>query len=639
LKITHIRLQNFCKHKESETDLYGTTSISGCNATGKSTVKRAIYWVLNLKDENGKEISGIRPHDENGNDIDGVVTEVELVLDSGITLRKSYYQKKNKSGEAIGNVTDCYVNDIPKKAGEYAKYLQELIPSDLCVNAQSFLRMDAAKRRSLLEETFGKHTTDEIIDLYPEFEPIREMLKVGTIAELKKRCNVAIKGDKNHKGLEQQLEDIPVRINEIEKQKVDIDVAELELSRNAINEQLEDNKAKQDDLSKQMEEIDKASDGILELKFQVNDLIRQANEENYRVRTEVEKRMSGKRFLASNTDRTIKETEKDISDTKLKIRDYKEDIDKLRRKYKDTQNLEFDENSLICSYCGQEYPKEKKDEFRSEFERHKAEELKTIEENGKRMKSEIEIEQETLRTLELELAGHEKSLEMLNASITGLRNQLCKLPPIIDILERADIVELENQIEEKEKSFKENSNSFFATKSSLKDEESNLQSQLIEIEKQIAKSENNVAIDERIAELQKEQKELSQKIADEERTLNYLKEFDRKKNELLEESVNSNFEYIQFKMFEPQLNGELKDICQPVVHGESYDRNLNHGAKILAEIDICRAFQRANNVILPIITDDTESLDSWRVPNMENQIIMIRRSDDKKLTVSEVAIR
>jgi hypothetical protein len=89
-------------------------------------------------------------------------------------------------------------------------------------------------------------------------------------------------------------------------------------------------------------------------------------------------------------------------------------------------------------------------------------------------------------------------------------------------------------------------------------------------------------------------------------------------------------------MFEPQINGELKDICQPVVEGESYDRNLNHGAKILAEIDICRAFQRANNVALPIITDDTESLDSWRVPKMENQIIMIRRDDNEKLTVSEV---
>jgi predicted nucleic acid-binding Zn-ribbon protein len=446
---------------------------------------------------------------------------------------------------------------------------------------------------------------------------------------------VAIKGDKNHKGLEQQLDEIPARIDEVEKQRVDIDVAELELGRNAINEQLKDNKAKQDDLSKQMKEIDKASDGILELKFQVNDLIRQANEENSKNRREIEDRISDKKFLLKQTERTIGDTEKDIETSKHDITVLNESLESFRNLYRQQSDLEFDENSLICSYCGQEYPKEKKDELRGEFESYKAEKLKTIEENGNRLKSELEVEQETLRTLELELAEHEKSLEMLNTAIADLEKQLAALPQSIDISDRADILELNKQIAEKEKTLKE-SNSFSDMKQALKDEEYKLQEQCIELEKQIAKSENNVAIDERIAELQKEQRELSQKIADEQRTLDYLKDFDRKENELLEESVNSNFEYVQFKMFETQLNGELKDICQPVVGGESYDRNLNHGAKILAEIDICRAFQRANNVTFPIITDDTESLDSWRVPEMENQIITIRRDDNKKLTVSEV---
>jgi predicted nucleic acid-binding Zn-ribbon protein len=637
MKFTHIRLRNFCKHNNFETDLYNITSISGCNEVGKSTIKRAIYWILNLKDENGKEITGIRPHDSEGKDIDDVVTEVELALDSGITLKKSHYQKRNKKGEITGNVTDCYVSDIPKQSGEYAKYVSEIIPSDLCVNPYSFLRMDTSKRRELLENTFGKFTNVQIVDMFSEFEPIRALLQVGSVKEIKQSCNDKIHGSKarNIVGLEQQRDEKISAIKELETHKIDIDVAELELSRNAIKEQLKENKAKQDDLSKQMEEIDKASDGILELKFQVNDLIRQANEENSKYRLEIENKLSEKRFLADKTNRTIKDTEKDIIYVKREIKENRIDVERLREKYKDTQDLEFDENSLICQYCGQEYPSEKKDELRAEFESHREEKLKSIEESGNRLKSEIEVEQETLRTLELELAEHKKSLEMLNTAIADLRNQFCKLPPLMDIVERTDIVELNNQIAEKEKAMKE-SNSFFTTKQNLKDEENDLRSQLLEIEKQIAKSESNVAIDERIAELQKEQREISQKIADEERTLNYLKEFDRKKNELLEESVNNNFEYIQFKMFEPQINGELKDICQPVVNGESYDRNLNHGAKILAEIDICRAFQRANNVTLPIITDDTESLDSWRVPEMDNQIIMIRRSDDEKLTVSEV---
>jgi len=37
--------------------------ITGSIAVGKSTVKKAIQYVLNVRDENGKEISGIRPHD------------------------------------------------------------------------------------------------------------------------------------------------------------------------------------------------------------------------------------------------------------------------------------------------------------------------------------------------------------------------------------------------------------------------------------------------------------------------------------------------------------------------------------------------------------------------------------------------
>ena len=63
---------------------------------------------------------------------------------------------------------------------------------------------------------------------------------------------------------------------------------------------------------------------------------------------------------------------------------------------------------------------------------------------------------------------------------------------------------------------------------------------------------------------------------------------------------------------------------------------MNHGAKILTEIDICRAFQKKCGVELPIMTDDTESLDSWRIPQIDSQLIMFRRSDDKELKVREM---
>jgi myosin heavy subunit len=634
MKFTHIHLQNFCKHRNFESNLYDSTLIEGCNEVGKSTIKRAIYWILNLKDENGKEITGIRPHDKDGKDIDDVVTEVELTLDSGIILRKSHYQKRNKKGEITGNQTDCYVNGIPKQSGEYAKYLLELIPSDLCINAQTFIRLDTAKRRALLEETFGRRTTDEIVDRYPEFEPIREMLKIGTIAELKKRCNVAIKGDKNHKGLEQLRDEIPARIDEIEKQKVDIDVAELELARNVLKEQLAENRTKQDDLSKQMEEVDKISSEILELKFEVNDLIRQANDENYKAKADIKDKVADNEFLMQKKKCEIREEEESLFASESRITESEKIIEECREEYKRVSNLEFDDSGLVCPYCGQEYQDDKKEQIKAEFEAKKQKELSEIEERGKAMKERVKAEKEAKeKHLNCISQLSEEIDEILN-TLSVLQDNLEKLPePKTD--ENPEIQNLKQQIAKKEQELSKNK-SISEIRQNLELSENDIQQQLLEVEVQLSKSANNVAIDERIDELHEEQRELSQKIADQERTLNYLKEFDRKKQELLTSDVNEFFDYASVKMFGPMFNGEMKDVCQLIVDGEPYDRNLNFGSKMLVEIDICRAFQRKLGVSLPIILDEASSLDPWRVPEMGNQIIMIRRSDNEKLTVSEV---
>ena len=84
--IKSLHLENFGKHSESiggkslDIQLGQRTIIIGCNKTGKSTIKRAIQYIFDCKDENGKEIAGIRPHDENGIDIDGLTTGAEMTI-------------------------------------------------------------------------------------------------------------------------------------------------------------------------------------------------------------------------------------------------------------------------------------------------------------------------------------------------------------------------------------------------------------------------------------------------------------------------------------------------------------------------------------------------------------------------------
>jgi hypothetical protein len=43
-----------------------------------------------------------------------------------------------------------------------------------------------------------------------------------------------------------------------------------------------------------------------------------------------------------------------------------------------------------------------------------------------------------------------------------------------------------------------------------------------------------------------------------------------------------------------------------------------------------------NNLNLPIWVDDVESLDADRVPEIEQQLIMLRVTEDSKLTIKEV---
>ena len=639
MKINSLTLENFCGHREKDSYPFGhKTIIKGANAVGKSTLKKAIQYVLNCRDENGKEIVGIRPHDKNGVDVKGVETMAELgmtVDGRPIAMKKVFRENLNKKGEFIGNVTDYSISDIPKRLKDYEEYLGEIIPNSICINAQEFLQKDTTNRRKLFEETFSQHTVDDIIDENPEFEPLRDMLKDGTVEELKTRCRVKLKGSKGKggsRGLEDLLAEIPARIDEVEKQKVDIDVAELELQHNALNEQIAENKAKQDDVSKQFEEYQKLSDGIMELKFAQSDLVRKANESNNYKKSELENAISSKKFLFKQTEKTIDECERQIDTSKHHSVSLNESIESYRNQYRQTQELVFDENSLVCSYCGQEYPQDRQEQIKADFESKKATEVKKITELGNKAKAELDKEKETIDSLEKELVEHRKNLDMLNNAIADLEKQLSDLPTNIDVTGTDEYKAIQSQISKKEAAMQKE-NSADEIRKTLKTELEDLQAQLTEVEKQIAKSQFNVQIDERIEELRKEQREIAQKIADVEKEYDLLKRFDRRKAEILENDVNAYFDYVQVRMSEPQVNGDLKEVCTLVVGGESYDRNLNHGDKILAEMDICRAFQKKYGVCLPIILDDCESVDSWRVPQVENQLILIMRSDDKELKV------
>lgn len=646
MRIKHIYLQNFCKFYGSnrlDTDIYDRTEISGVNETGKSTIKRAIQYIFGCRDENCKEITGIRPHDKEGKDLDGEITAMVTVEVDGEekVLKKVCRQNYNKKGEFTGNVTDYSINDIPKKQSDFDSFLEECACDknrfSLCINAMTLLLKGGTEQRAILAETFGKHSNDDICDMYPEFAPLKSVLHDGTVDELKKRCNTQLYGTSGRngsKGLQDQLDDIPPRIDEVSKRREDIDLAELELQKNALSEKLNDNIEQQNDNQKRMKEYDKLSDGVIELKGQLSALQQKANEKLDADRREKRTTLNQiqnehqKELLKADTIR------EEITELEKRIAKYEQKRQDLKKSWNLNKSLKFDENSLICSYCGQEYPEEKKEQLRTEFDTHKAHELELITKEGSSCAEHIKADQAELEHNRKELKKTEDEVERLEKEIAIADNALNSIPASVDISNTEEYKAIQSQIAEKEAAMNRYAD-MQSMRIELKCAEEEIRADIEQVNKKLVSVSINESVDKRIAELEQERRDIAQKITDVQAQLDLLKRFSRKKNELLESDVNEYLEFCHVKMFRPLVNGDTEECCDFIYKGEPYSRNMNHGAKILTEIDICRAFQKKCGVELPIMTDDTESLDPWKIPDVDSQLIMFRRSDDKELKVEE----
>lgn len=648
MKIKHVFAQNFCKFIGSNVidfDFYDRTEISGANEAGKTTIKRAIQYVLGIKDERGKEITGIRPHDKDGNDMNDLETTVSVTFDldgSEKTLKKVYRQTYNKKGEVTGNTTDRYINDVFKKESEYNDYISEKIASDsnfqYCLNSVAFMQIGATDRRRILADTFGTHSDQELCDLIPKFSPLKNLLEDGAVDEIKKTLTSKLYGSRGRsgtKGLMGMLNEIPARIDEQNKGRIDIDLAELELQKKAIEEKISENLQKQCDNEKLYESHKKMSDGVLELKFAMNGLQQNANLEIESKRSQLRKDLNGLDNKKKNIEYKQYLIGKDVEILVGEVERAEEERKQLAEEWKKVNSLEFDESTLVCKYCGQEYQEEKKEKIRSEFAEKKEEDLKRITDRGNSLKDKIETTKTVIAEKTAEYDALKEDIKTNEAEISSLTAEYELIPEFVDISDTKEYKKLESEIAEKEAAIEKECSAETARKS-LKAEEYQLRDELYEVEKKLGMSAVNETIDKRISELEEERKRIAQQISETQGMIDLLKDFSIEKNKQLERDIEKYMEFCRVSLFRPLINGDIEECCDFSYLGEPYDRNMNHGARILAEIDICNAFQKRIGIEMPVIVEDAESVDFWRIPITDKQIIVLRRTDARELIVKEM---
>lgn len=631
-------LENFMCYASRTFDFCDIAKIVAKNGVGKSTIATAYLWCLFNCDYELKDNPVVR-REVAGVPVDDMDVSVELVLDvdgKEITMKKVQKRTYSKDGSSYKDDNSYFVNDVRKNLKDFNAYLDiDMNVFKMCSNINAFLNQKPAEMREYLFSLVENVTDLDIAHSKAELAELVPLLEKYTTEELT-AMNKATKA--------KITKDLPVLDGQIKEKerdiqiKSDIDVSDLELLRNSLKEQIADCIAKQTDNDKLLAEYDKASADILDLKFKQGDLSRKANEDNIKARRGLESQISNLNYVIDDAKKSIDNAEKVVEFDKDKIAEYQKVLEDSRAKWKAEKERVFDENSLICPYCKQEYSEDKKEELRADFKAHKEAELNRITDKGNTAKKMLDEVKGLLVEVEQELTDRKQKLEKHLVDLADLEKQLSELPQEIDVSATEEYKALEQQIAEKEQAMHK-ANDISAIKAELKAQENDLRQQLAECERKIAES-NTEKDEQRLEELRQTRIDSEQNKANAEKILDLLDELDKAKNETLSDSINSHFSLVKWKLFELNKSGGYKSVCVPTVNGKSILTTMsNKGNRILGRVDICNSIQKISGMSVPIILDDSESLDSInqkKVAEMvDSQLIMLIVNDSEKLEILE----
>lgn len=671
-----LHLENFKGIKSLDVNFSEKTKIKGQNASGKTTVFDAFTWLLFNKNSAGEEKFNVRPLDKDGKRIDDVEIKVVAVLDvDGKEVELSKLQKQNwvkKRGTDTvslqGNVNSFEIDGYPKSEADFKEYVSGLAKSEdmfkMLTNPQYFNSMKWKDQRKILMKLVDDFSDVELAKTDERFLPlISELEKAPSVEDIRSKFQKMLSEWKKKQA------EIPVRIDEAEKSKVDVDAAEQELKKSdlerrisEIDEKISDTngalkKLRDEDMRLQMD-----MSGILQ---SMNDSLSEKKRKIESSNAEATRELENTRNKIQIAENAIKLNERSISDTDVERKKLGEQYNAEKAKVFDEtpflfdeSKWVFDESSTVCSLCGQPLPEDKVEQLKADFESRKVkakegaakrlsdakeafmsekkDNLERIKSFGFDKKHTIDGLTEKNKELNVEIESLKKREQELLTKSEEFSKQLDEIPKEADYTQNEEYMKLHEQREkvlaaiEKEKSSK-----YDERIAELQDEKGKMESELDSVKGILAKASMNVDIDERIAELQDEKKEIGQKVANQEQILYLLEEFIRFKLNKISESINSHFDTVNFKLFEMQLNGGMRDCCECTVNGVPYS-TLNSGHRIVAGLDIIRSLSKMYGVECPIFIDNAESLNEFNVPDMDAQLILLNVSEDEQLKVEGV---
>lgn len=626
MKLLSMNLENFMCYASAEFDFFDITKIMAKNGKGKSSIATAYMWCLFNCDYELKDNPPVR-REVNGKTVDDMDTAVTLTLDvdgKEVTMRKVQKRTYSKDGNSYKDDNKYFVNDVPKTLKDFNAYLGiDMNAFKMCSNINAFLSKKPAEMREFLFSLTDSVTDLSIAESKDELSELVEQLKKYSAEELSAM----------HKATKARVaKEIPILDGQIKEKERDIqiksdtDLSALELARNQIKEQIQKNIKEQTDTEALIAESDTATDDLMTLKFKLSEIQNRANMGIEAQKADLNAKISESQRKYDDCNRRAVALSYTIKALESSIAGAEKNREKQAELWKQTKNMAFDEEKLVCSYCGQEYPEEMKEKIRADFEKNKEAELDRITKTGTMIKEQIESDKDELKKTKENRKVFLDSESTIFNEIKNLTAEKEALPESVDVSGETEYIAVQNQISEKEEILSKFS-SIFEKRAELKEQETELREELSRTERQIFESDTEKD-EQRLEELREKRIGLEQSKADSEKILDLLDKLDKVKNEALSESVNSHFGLVKWVLFEYAKNGNYKSVCVPTVDGKSILSTMsNKGNRMLGKLDICSSIQKISGINCPIWLDDGESFDTENQAKaagmVDSQLIML----------------
>lgn len=648
-----LSVENYKKFEAKEFDFTGRTEVSGRNRQGKTSLMDAYFDVLTGKLADGTLPNNIR-RKVDGEEVDDPVVR-ELVIDVDGT--EYVIQKKTKKGKS-SNTVEYYVNGIKRNKTEYMEILKRIADPDtiaMCSNARVFLneiQKATAKARETLGGIAGFSETQFRAE-HPEYEWIKnEGVEGDSIEEILKARRRELRKAKS------DVDDIAKQIRKEQSRQVECDET-LPAQRDDLLDLLKENEKQEKALCDASREYDRISIELAGLKRSRDALVEKAGKTARENHDRITSLLYTLKSDKKNAENKLRLAEMDMEHANKGIERHKAALAQAKKKYTEAlkekwdgdtelttiRGEEFDSVSAVCPTCGQILPEEqvetakRKFEFnrqtrisqkleeKEQFEKNKRTKLEQITEDGNEASEGLETAKETKKEAETVIEATKKEITSLALEIAETEKKVEKPIPEPDMSDDEEYKVVCNKISSLEESINgigngENdrillSNNRHSLETKLRDVEAKIKTQTARLEE---KSNNLEA-------LQEEQKKLSQKQANIQQKVDHLTEYSIEKNKVLAAVINPHFKHFQFQFLDYTQDGEPMETCRMICNGIDYANGLNHSDRILCDIDLVMGLQEMNDLRLPVWVDDTESVNSDRIPELDTQMILLKVSD------------